>query len=837
MRIRLVPLCGLAAALLAAAEVPTFRLPGDVEPVQYEGELRLNSALTAFEASLRIHLQVRRPAAVLWLHARGLEITGAEITQGGAPAAARVEHSAGDFLGLRPVSSLEPGRASVTIRYRAATARSGSGLFRREYNGDAYLLTQFEPESARTVFPCFDEPRYKVPWRLAILAPRGVTAFFNAPLEAATAAPEGGSRFQFATTKPLPPYLVALAVGPFEAVTARPAGRKKTPVRVLAPRGESAAASFAAGEIPGILEWFERFAGAAYPYEKLDFIAIPGCTSGAMEHPGLVTFCRPHLLAPPREDTPYRQRNFVRVAAHEIAHQWFGNLVTPRDWSDIWLGEGFANWLQGEYLNAAHPDWNYRAEELRARYQAMSFDLTGQARALNGPVESSDGVNAALGVIAYVKGAAVLRMFDQSLGRRFRAALRLYLARHKHGAASSGDLVAAVSAKAGPHAAAALGEYIRRPGVPLWNFTAECGASGSGGLRAEASGITGPVWLRLAGRATLLARLPARLDRDCGPALLLNPGGPAYALPEYRPEQLRAIFAAHWTTLAPAERTALLYDVLLLRARRKIPATLALELLAGRTAALDAAGLLAAVDLVREAAPLVAPEARAGFAAFVQTSFAATFPPLGAATRGTDTIPERQSRPALLGLLAANGHGDSIRASRELAERWLDSRSGVSSEMLPPVLAAAARDGDAALFDRMAQALAAAPAAAEANALAAALGWFRSPAEERRAVALAGGSEPWRRALLDTLLRADGDAPARIALLRARSLVLPPAERAELESAAARALADHCVPESATALRVWLEEIGRPAPPPPCLAEAASEGPALRQFLARFPGH
>jgi alanyl aminopeptidase len=208
-----------------------------------------------------------------------------------------------------------------------------------------YVYSQFEPTDARRAFPCFDEPQFKVPWQFTLHVKRTDLAASNTPVTSETAEDGEMKRVQFAATRPLPSYLIALAVGPFEIVNIGKTGRKKTPLRILAPAGHRGETQFAEAAIPELLNLLENYFDSPFPYEKLDSVVMP-VSDFAMENAGLITYNLADLLSRPDRDTSARQRACAVTVAHEMAHQWFGDLVTPAWWDDIWLNEAFATWLE-----------------------------------------------------------------------------------------------------------------------------------------------------------------------------------------------------------------------------------------------------------------------------------------------------------------------------------------------------------------------------------------------------------------------------------------------------------------------------------------------------------
>ncbi|MEP7122237.1 MAG: M1 family metallopeptidase, partial [Byssovorax sp.] len=323
-------------------EPPKLRLPDVAYPVRYEAELTLDPAKPTFGGVLSIHLAARRATRVVWLNAEQLTIHGATFTQGGKSAPAVAIPSEAPFVGFALPSELSPEQPGVLrIDYEGQIDEERhQGIYEvSEGNGsdDRYVYSLFEPLDARRAFPCFDEPGYKVPWKLSIHVRKGHSAFSNA--EAVGEVDEGAmKKISFAETPPLPSYLVAFMVGPFDVVDAGTVGQEKKRLRFLVPRGRGAETRYAAQVTPPIIAQLEAYFGMPYPYSKLDVAVVPRY-EGTMEHPGIVAIGQPLALIKPDEEGLSRKQDYANTAAHELAHYWFGDYVTMKWWDDTWLNE------------------------------------------------------------------------------------------------------------------------------------------------------------------------------------------------------------------------------------------------------------------------------------------------------------------------------------------------------------------------------------------------------------------------------------------------------------------------------------------------------------------
>src|SRR5437016_5535899 len=404
----------VAKAAAESPPVPNLRLGNEAHPTAYSAELVVVPERSNFTGHITIELVLAKRASFFWLHGHGLTVTNAYLEQQGRQIPAQPVIGGEEFLGFELQQPARTGKANLFISYSGSMSdKDFSGLFRRQEDGQWYAATQMEATWARRVFPCFDEPAFKVPWRLAVHVRREHTALANAPVVSETDEPGGMKCVRFAQTRPLPSYLVAAAVGPFEAVDLGRVGRKKTPVRIFTPKGRTNEATFAATAIPHLLRRLEDYYDIPYPYEKLDHLAVPQFPE-AMENGGLIVHGDTLLLSPPNRETIGFKRFCADVCAHEMAHQWFGDLVTMAWWDDIWLNEAFATWITPKIVDGWKPEWRSSLDQLQGTFYAAGADSLVNARRIRQPIESAPDIDNAFDGITYNKGAAVLGMFESS---------------------------------------------------------------------------------------------------------------------------------------------------------------------------------------------------------------------------------------------------------------------------------------------------------------------------------------------------------------------------------------------------------------------------------------
>src|SRR5262249_35520727 len=459
-----------AAGPAAASEAPTLRLPQTVKPVRYALEATLDPAADSYAGRVDIELNVTAETDVVWLHAVDLEISGATL---GGTAAETTQ--VGDFLGVKPAKALPAGATQLHVDFKARLLDGTlAGFFRAREGKNAYVFSKLEAVFARRAFPCFDEPGFKTPWRITLHVRKEHIALANSPVASEKEDAGGLKTVTFAESRPLPTYLVAIAVGPFELAERGKAGKKGAPVRIVVPAGMAKTAAYAAKAAPEILTRLERYFDLPYPYDKLDLVALPG-QPGAMENAGLITFGTRRLLADPARQTSEHRRSVVHIMAHEMAHMWFGDYVTMTWWDDIWLNEGFANWLEQKVVAEWKPEWREDAAKARSRAKAMDADALASARQVRQPIETKGDIANAFDAITYDKGASVLAMIEAWIGPdSFQKGVKTYLQGHADANATTADFVASMSDAAGLDIGPVLSSFVEQPGSPLVTVELRC---------------------------------------------------------------------------------------------------------------------------------------------------------------------------------------------------------------------------------------------------------------------------------------------------------------------------------------------------------------------------
>ncbi len=467
-----------------AVQPPEGKLPEGVRPTSYRLSITIIPERDAFSGTAVIGIELDEPSTTIWMHGQSLNVTSIHATHATTRIPATWEQRTSDgVVRVELQEALPAGRSTLHVEYTAGFDTPLRGLYRVESGGHAYAFTQFESISARLAFPCFDEPRFKTPFDVTLTIPADQIAAANTPVDRAIKLPEGLQRVSFMPTPPLPTYLIAWAVGPLDVVvgpTIPPnEGRPfPVPLRGMAAKGHGEQLRYALERTGEFVAVLEDYFGIPYPYRKLDLVAVPDFAAGAMENVGLITFREWLLLIDGERATEDQRRLFAYVLAHELAHQWFGNLVTMPWWDDIWLNEAFATWMGNKVVQTLHPEYRSDLGSLASAQRAMWLDSLTSARSIRQPVESNHDIKNAFGAITYEKGGAVLTMFERWMGAdTFREGIRLYLRRHQGRTATSGDLLAALDEVSNTDITPPFLTFLTQPGVPLVSGSAEqsCG--------------------------------------------------------------------------------------------------------------------------------------------------------------------------------------------------------------------------------------------------------------------------------------------------------------------------------------------------------------------------
>jgi puromycin-sensitive aminopeptidase len=704
------------ARLAHPTDDKNYRLAPDVRPTTYDARLAVDLEGRTFEGRIRIDVTLGRSAAELVLHGVDLELTTASLAADGQPhrVEARVA-KASETIVLAIDPPVAAGRATIELAW---TGRMTEGLRGLYPAGEKLAITQFEAADARRVFPCFDEPGFKAPWRIALEVEPGVVALSNgSPIgDEAVAA---GRRVTYSPTPPLPTYLIALAVGRLDALP--PTSVRGIPIRTWAQPQKLALTGFGQDVAVEVLPRLEDYFGVPYAFGKLDQVGVPEFEAGAMENAGLVTYREVALLLDPATASLAQKKRVAEVITHELAHQWFGNWVTMSWWDDLWLNEAFATWMAYKVVDAWKADWRVWLDFDQGKAAALHLDALRSTHPIRAEVRNVDEAGEAFDLITYEKGGAVLRMIEGYLGEeRFREGIRAYMKRHAKANAVADDLWTALGEASREPVVDLANRWIRQPGHPLVSversgrtlrlrqerFFSELDAR-------DAEGATWPVPMVLryaAGGAIQTHRflfdgrdatveLPGEGDLAWVHA---NASATGFYRVAYEASALRAL-TGHLRALEPAERIALLADewALVRAGRREIGPFLDLCSAFGGEedyAVLDElVGRLAYVEH-RLVSDRDRPRLQAFVARLLTPQLAATG--WGAAPGERDAVRLRRAAA----LRAVGGVAREPTAIREAAarlDRWLDGeKEALEANLHDSAVHLTARAGDADRFER-----------------------------------------------------------------------------------------------------------------------------------------
>ena len=543
--------------LTCAGTLPaqSFLRPSDVIPKKHIIELTIDPARDTFTGWAQIEVELAKPTSVLEVNAKDLKVLDSSITWRQRPLAAQPSVNE-ETIALTLPSQIGPGHATISIHYQAKLdEKAVAGPYRNKVAADWYAFTTFTPIDARRAFPCFDEPRFKTPWEISIHIKRSDKAFSNAAQISETDQPNGMKLVKFATTQPLAAEVVAFCVGPFDVYEGAPAGHG-TPIRVISPKGQREQSKLAAQATVDVLPRLEAYTGIPYPYGKLDHVAVPEFKFCAVENVGMITYKSTALLLQPTDDEAQKSRRIRALEAHEMGHQWFGDLVTQATWDDVWLSEGFATWFSAKVMDQEQPESRKLLAQVAARERIMATDAGPKTRPVRLEMHSRKDTEGVYSQIVYQKGAAILMMLDGWLGEtQVRDGLRQYLQAHKFGNATTADLESSLEGSK-----PVLDSFLNQTGIP--SIRAKCAdARLTIDQTNAAHNWKVPVCWRGEGTAASCTVLDSHAEipvTSCPAWIYLNASGRGYYRTEFTPDQLASLDVAKLTA---AERLTLVYDL------------------------------------------------------------------------------------------------------------------------------------------------------------------------------------------------------------------------------------------------------------------------------------
>ncbi|MHB8390004.1 MAG: M1 family metallopeptidase, partial [Acidobacteriaceae bacterium] len=465
------PVCAALLWLICSPTLQAQRLPTDVTPQHYSLMLEPNLTSATFTGKEEIDVTLAQPSRSITLNAVQITFQTVTITADGKTQTANVtENKSDEQATFQVANTLPAGAATIHIQYTGILNDQLRGFYLSKTSRRAYAVTQFEPTDARRAFPSFDEPAMKATFSTTLIVDKGDTAISNTNIVSDEAVPTADKHtIHFATTPKMSTYLVAFLVGDFQCVSGESDG---VPIRACATPDKVQMGTYALHAAEFFLHYYDNYFGIKYPMPKLDMIAIPDFEAGAMENFGAITY-RETVFLIDEKTASINARKLVAVdVAHEMAHQWFGDMVTISWWNNLWLNEGFATWMESKAVAAWQPDWNISQDEALSLDNVLNYDAGKVTRAIRAKADTPAEINEMFDGITYQKGAAVLAMTENYEGKEvFRRGVHAYLEAHMYGNATAQDFWNAQTATSGKPIDKVMDSFIAEPGVPLLTFS------------------------------------------------------------------------------------------------------------------------------------------------------------------------------------------------------------------------------------------------------------------------------------------------------------------------------------------------------------------------------
>jgi aminopeptidase N len=756
------------AFLLTSLPARAERLPAGVVPNHYDLGFAVDLARARFQGIDTIRVDIAQPTRTVVLHALDIAFQTVTITAAGTAAqtASVTLNEPMQTATLTVPKALPKGAADIKIVYTGILNDKLRGFYlSTEASGRRHAVTQFEATDARRAFPGFDEPALKATFDVSLTIDAGDMAISNGRVVSDIPAADGRHTVRFATTPKMSTYLVAMAVGRFECLESS-AG--SIPIRICSTQGKKELGRTALDLAGRLLTFFNQYFAIKYPFGKLDVLAVPDFAAGAMENTAAIFYREIDLLVDPKDASLATSKRIASVLAHEMAHQWFGDLVTMKWWDDLWLNEGFATWMEGRALASLRPDWNVSVDEAIATQAALSLDALSSTHAIHARSETPAEIDEAFDAIAYEKGAAVIRMLENYLGTEtFRKGINAYLQAHAYGSGTSQDFWAAMTAASGKPIDRILPTFVNQAGAPLVDVTSACRDGRMDVAAAQQRFFLDPALL--VNRSSELWQVPlcvksgataggaAAPDAACqvlsqprqsltiersacssssSSWVFANPGAQGYYRTAYSPEALRALAPRVQDVLTAPERLSLVGDEwALVRAGRHGVGEY-LTLAAGFGAERTDGVLSSVIERLAFIHEYLATDAsRPQFERFVRTLFGPLFQQIGFESASADNDEARALRATLIETLGTTG-GDSDVSTRARAalDRSLSGGAPLDPTLAGAIIAVAAEHGNRMLQDALLNASDHAGAPTEHYRYLYALAHFRDPALIDRAL-------------------------------------------------------------------------------------------------------
>ena len=711
---------------LAISMAAAQRLPEIARPENYRLTLTPDLDAAKFEGDETIAVRVLKPTSEITLNAADIDFHEVTITASGAAQKATVTPQKDkEMVVLTVAKPLAAGAATIHITYSGILNSEMRGLYLgKDDQGRKYASTQFEATDARRAYPSFDEPDYKATFDITAVADKGLTAISNQKVISDEPGPGDKHTVKFATTAKMSSYLAALVIGNFEYIEGEADG---IPIRVYATTGKKEMGKFALESAEHILSYYDKYFGIKYPYGKLDLVGIPDFSAGAMENTGCITFREVILLIDEKQGSVDLKKEIADVIAHEMAHQWFGDLVTMKWWDDIWLNEGFATWMSSKPVQAWHPEWNMALDNVRDAGQTLNLDALENTRPIHQAADTPAQIQELFDGIAYGKAAAVLRMLESYLSEdTFRAGVNAYLKQHQFANATAEDFWSTQARTSKKPVDQIMPTWVKQAGEPIVNVKAQCSGNSTNvtmtqqryyfdRAKFEAPGDQLwqiPICLRGSSDSSNKCELLTQKEQTvslngCSNWVLANAGASGYYRAGYQPDTVHALANEAETKLSPAERIALQSDIWASVRVGREPVgdflALAQGLASDRNTPVleDMIGRLTYINQ-----NLVNDSDRDSYRAWMRQLLTPVMNDIGWEPKPGESVEHKTLRPRVLMALGHDANDPKALAeARKIADQALNDPSSVDHDLLFAALPVAAMNGGPDFYDKVMSAM------------------------------------------------------------------------------------------------------------------------------------